>query len=67
MTKEPDEAWRLTYVEVSRTAHELSQRHGWNAHVYAAKAADEALADGDAEAHAFWQRVAASLHPRISS
>jgi hypothetical protein len=49
------------YIEVSRMAHELSDRHGWNAHAYAEKLAKEALAEGETQEARFWQTVAASL------
>jgi len=55
------------YIEVSRTAYELSERHGWNAHSYAARLAAAALAEGKVEEHEFWKRVEAALTPRGST
>jgi hypothetical protein len=39
----------VDYVEVSRTAHQLSKDHGRNAAQYAAKLAREALAEGKSD------------------
>lgn len=52
------------YIEVSRAAHELSERHGWEAHLYAERYAQQALGQGNVEEHAFWSAVVASLRPR---
>jgi hypothetical protein len=52
-------------IEVGRMAHELAERHGWNAHKYAAKMAAEALAAGEMEEHDFWKMVELSLTPRL--
>jgi hypothetical protein len=54
-------------IEVSRTAHELAERHGWNAHSYAARLAAAALAEGKVKEHEFWKRVEAALTPRGST
>jgi hypothetical protein len=53
-----------TLIEIGRRAHELAERHGWNAHKYAAKMAAEALAAGDMEEHDIWKMVESSLTPR---
>jgi hypothetical protein len=59
------EKWSVeTLIEVGRIAHELAERHGWNAHKYAAKMAAEALAAGDKEEHDIWKKVELSLTPR---
>jgi hypothetical protein len=54
-------------IEAGRREHELAERHGWNAHKYAAKMAAEALAAGDKEEHDIWKMVESSLTPRESS
>jgi hypothetical protein len=54
-------------IEVWRKAHELSASHGWKAHVYAAKMAARALAEGDSKEHAFWKSVEAALTPGTSN
>jgi hypothetical protein len=54
----------VDYVEVSRTAHQLSKDHGRNAAQYAAKLAREALAEGKSGEAEFWEAVAAALTPR---
>jgi hypothetical protein len=51
-------------IEAGRIAFELSQRHGRNAFQHAAKLAIEALAKGNAEEHAFWKYIEATLKPR---
>jgi hypothetical protein len=58
---------KLDYIEVSRAAHELGERHGREAHLYAARYAQEASSQGSAEEHAFWHAVAQSLMPRSTS
>ena len=58
---------RLDYIEVGRAAHELSDRHGHDAHRYAARLAAQAAADGDLERHEFWRGVEAALTPRSIS
>jgi len=58
---------KLDYIEVSRQAHELAQRHGVNAHNCAAKLAAEALAEGATEECEFWKAVEAALKPRQES
>jgi hypothetical protein len=55
------------WADVSRKAHELSDRHGWNAHTYAAKLAADALAEGKTEESEFWKAVEAALTPRRES
>lgn len=52
------------WIEVSREAHELSQRHGPEAHEYAARLADAALRAGKKEESEFWVAVEAALKPR---
>ena len=52
------------YIEVSRAAHELSERHGREAHLYAERYAQRASHEGSFEEHAFWSAVAESLRPR---
>jgi hypothetical protein len=54
------------WIEVSRQAHELSLRHGWNAHEYAARLAAAALIDGKPDESEFWRSVEASLTPRLA-
>jgi hypothetical protein len=54
----------VDWVEVDREAHELSLRHGWNAHVFAAGFASKAAAAGDQIAAEFWCAVIATLTPR---
>jgi|HubBroStandDraft_5_1064220.scaffolds.fasta_scaffold965595_1 hypothetical protein len=51
-------------IEAGRVAFDLSQRHGRNAYQHAAKLATEALANGNAEEHAFWKYIEATLKPR---
>jgi hypothetical protein len=58
---------RVDYIEVGRTAHELLQRHGRNAHEYAARLAAEALAEGKDEEYEFWRAVELSVTPRGAS
>ena len=55
------------WANVSRKACELSDRHGWNAHKYAARLAEEALEDGEVEGSKFWKDVELSLTPRGSN
>ena len=52
------------YIEVLRAAHELGERHGDDAHLYAKRYAEQASNHGDPEQHAFWHAVARSLAPR---
>ena len=52
------------YTEVSRAAHELSERHGREAHVYAERYAQQASREVSSEEHVFWSAVAESLRPR---
>ena len=52
------------YTEVSRAAHELSQRHGREAHLYAERYAQQASREGGSEEHDFWRAVVKSLRPR---
>jgi hypothetical protein len=54
----------VDYVEVGRKAHELDRAHGGNAYLYAARLAEEAHAEGEAEEYAFWKAVEANLKPR---
>jgi hypothetical protein len=54
----------IDQIQIGRTAHELEARHGWNAHLYAASLAAEALAAGLNDEFEFWQAVEASLKPR---
>lgn len=58
---------KIDYVEVSRAAHELGERHGRDAHLYAERYAKQASGQGNAEEHAFWHAVARSLTPRSTS
>jgi len=58
---------QVDYVEVGRVAHELRNRHGWNADKYAAKLAAEALEDRMMEEYEFWRAVEAALTPREKS
>jgi len=51
-------------MEVGRAVFELSERHGWNAHLYAARLARKAEAAGQVDEQAFWKAVSASLTPR---
>jgi hypothetical protein len=50
--------------EIFRKAHELTHTHGRTACAYAAKVAEESLAKGDMEEHAFWKAVWEALRPR---
>lgn len=50
--------------EVGRAAHELQRQFGVNAYKFAAKRAEDALAEKDAERAQFWKWVEASLRPR---
>jgi hypothetical protein len=53
---------KIDWTEVGRKAHELEVAHGRaGAHRYAAKIAEEALADGDVADYAFWQAVERSF------
>jgi len=54
----------VDWVEVSREAHELTLRHGHNAHNFAAGLAKKAGAVGDLEGARFWEAVSSSLAPR---
>jgi hypothetical protein len=54
----------VDYVEVARTAHQLSADHGRSAHLYAAKLAQKAEAEGKLDKAAFWKAVSAALTPR---
>jgi hypothetical protein len=54
-------------TEISRKAFELARSHGRNADKYAAKLAEEALAEGMIEESEFWRRVEAALKPRGAS
>jgi hypothetical protein len=54
----------VDYVEVARTAHQLSADHGRSAHLYAAKLAEKAEAEGKLDEAAFWKAVSAALTPR---
>ncbi|WP_146770194.1 hypothetical protein [Mesorhizobium hawassense] len=55
---------QLFYLEVGRASFELDYYHRWDADLYAARLAANALAEGDAEGHRFWEAVAAALRPR---
>ena len=55
------------YVEVGRTAHELSERHGSFALSYAQKMVERADMAGNEEGAAFWRAVVAALQSRISN
>ncbi len=57
---------KLDYIEVSRAAHELGERHGRAAHLYAERKAQQAASQGNAEGQVFWQAVARSLTPRTT-
>ena len=52
------------HTEVSRAAHELSERHGKEALHYAGRYAQQASREGSSEEYAFWSAVAGSLRPR---
>jgi hypothetical protein len=54
-------------IEVGRKAYELERSHGRTAHVYAARLATEALAEGQTEEYDFWTAVAGALTPRDSN
>ena len=54
----------IDWVKASRAGYELQQRHGSNAHVYAAKLAEKADAAGDVEAAQFWRAVSSGIAPR---
>jgi hypothetical protein len=55
----------VDYIEVSRTAHELSQMRGVQvALAYAMRQAEQAATAGKPTEQAFWEAVAASLKPR---
>jgi hypothetical protein len=54
----------IDWVEVSREAHELSLRHGRDAHIFASRMAEKAEAAGDIKAAQFWQAVSGSVAPR---
>jgi hypothetical protein len=58
---------RVDYIGVSRAAHELGERHGRDAHLYAERYAQQASSQGNVEERAFWQAVARSLTPRSTS
>lgn len=60
----PNSQPTVNWDEVAREAHELSLRHGWNAHIYAAKLAEKAESVGDLESAQFWKAVSSSLTPR---
>jgi hypothetical protein len=51
-------------IEIGRAAHELVSRHGWNAANYAAKLAEEALANGLTDDYEFWEAVESWLKAR---
>lgn len=51
-------------IEVFRTSHELSARHGRNASAYAEQLQTKAEADGRPAEAEFWARVAAALRSR---
>lgn len=55
------------YIEVSRVAHELSERHGRDAYLYAERYAEQAAYQGSAEEHTFWLAVSRSLTPRSAN
>jgi hypothetical protein len=57
----------IDYIEIGRVAYELSERHGRNAHCYATKQAELALAKGAIDEQRFWEAVAVALKPRESS
>jgi hypothetical protein len=57
----------LDSVEVGRTSHELSVRHGAFALSYAQKMVERAEMAGDEKAVAFWRAVVAALRPRNSN
>jgi hypothetical protein len=54
----------IDYIEVGRKAHQLSADHGRDAHLYAAKLAQDAEAEGKLDEAAFWKAVSAALAPR---
>jgi hypothetical protein len=51
-------------AEVNRASFELESQFGQNADKFAAKKAEGALADGNAEQAQFWKWVEASLKPQ---
>ncbi|MEL7022889.1 MAG: hypothetical protein AAGL69_04020 [Pseudomonadota bacterium] len=55
---------QVDYLEVSRAAHELTERHGNHAHVYASQLAQNAKDEGNSEESDFWKAVSTSLMPR---
>jgi hypothetical protein len=62
MTKYELDMAGVDYIEVGRTAHELSKRMGWIiAPKYAARLAEEALANGRVEEYEFWRAVELAL------
>ena len=65
MTESESEYWYR--AEVFRKAHELSDRHGWNAQEYAARLATEALAEGKVSESEFWNAVKDALTVRDSN
>jgi hypothetical protein len=52
-------------VEVSRAAHQFRIDYGRNAHLYAARIADEASAAGNDGDMRFWRAVSVKLTPRL--
>jgi hypothetical protein len=50
--------------EADVKAHELAHSHGRNAHLYAARLAAEAMAEGMKEEAEFWKSVEMLLKPR---
>jgi hypothetical protein len=55
-----DEEW----LEAGRKAYELNRRHP-QPYLFAAKMAARTLKTGDEKEHAFWEKVAGTLRPRV--
>jgi hypothetical protein len=51
-------------VEVGRAAFELQRQFGRDAHKFAARRTETAVAEGDLELAQFWKWVEASVRPR---
>ena len=64
MTTPENSEREIDWVEVGRASHELGERHGRNAHVYALGLANKAKTAGDLDAARFWHAVHAALRPR---
>jgi hypothetical protein len=55
---------QIDYTEVGKAAYPLGVDHGRNAHMYAARLAQESEAQDKPEEAAFWRAVSAALTPR---